>query len=143
MRSPRIPDELRRSVLDTAAGRCAYCRSAEALMGVTFEIEHIIPRSAGGETKADNLCLSCPTCNRHKAARLTVRDPESGEEVSLFHPHHQVWSDHFTWSADGARVIGLTTVGRATTAALRMNRPQIVLLRRYWAALGLHPPEGD
>jgi hypothetical protein len=37
-------------------------------------------------------------------------------------------------------VIGLTSVGRATIKALQMNRPVIVQLRRYWVALGLHPP---
>jgi 5-methylcytosine-specific restriction endonuclease McrA len=62
-------------------------------MGVTFEIDHIVPRSAGGETRAKNLCLSCPPCNRHKAARLGARDPKSGEEVSLYHPNNQAWSD--------------------------------------------------
>ena len=142
MNSPHVPAELRRYVLNTAGGRCAYCRSAEALMGVTFEVEHIISRSAGGETKADNLCLSCPPCNRHKSARLTVLDPKSGKEVPLYHPNHQVWSDHFAWSEDSTRVVGLTAVGRATIIALRMNRHQIVQLRRYWVALGLHPPEG-
>jgi hypothetical protein len=112
-------------------------------MGVTFEVEHVIPRSAGGKTEADNLCLSCPTCNRHKAARLIALDPTSGEEVSLYHPHRQVWSRHFTWSEDGTQVIGLTAVSRATIIALRMNRLQIVQLRRYWVAMGLHPPDDD
>lgn len=143
MSSSRVPAELRRHVLNTAGGRCAYCHSAEALMGATFEVEHIIPRSAGGKTEADNLCLSCPTCNRHKAARLMAFDPQSSEEVPLYHPHHQVWSDHFVWSEDGFQIVGLTAVGRATVIALRMNRPQIVQLRRYWVALGLHPPGRD
>jgi hypothetical protein len=108
-------------------------------MGVTFEIDHIIPQSAGGETALENLCLCCPTCNRHKAARLTAFDPDSGQEVPLFHPRRQIWEEHFAWSEDKARVIGLTAVGRATVEALRMNRPQMVMLRRYWVALGLHP----
>jgi hypothetical protein len=112
-------------------------------MGVTFEIDHIVPRSAGGETRAKNLCLSCPPCNRHKAARLGARDPKSGEEVSLYHPNNQAWDDHFTWNEDGTRLVGLTAVGRATVEALSINRPQIVQLRRYWVTLSLHPPIGD
>jgi len=63
----RIPKALRQAVIAAAQGRCAYCLSPEQLMGVTFEIDHVIPRSAGGPTQLDNLCLSCPTCNRHKA----------------------------------------------------------------------------
>ncbi len=107
---------------------------------MTFEIDHIVPLSVGGGTTADNLCLSCPTCNRHKGVRQTAQDPVSGEETPLFHPLAQAWDDHFTWSDDGATVIGLTSAGRATIALLRMNRPVLVQMRRYWAALGLHPP---
>lgn len=138
--SQRIPAALRERVLAEARGRCAYCRSAEALLGVTFEIDHIVPQSAGGETSADNLCLSCPTCNRYKAARQTALDPLSGENTFLYQPLMQRWSDHFAWSDDGAVIIGLTSAGRATIAALRMNRPVLMQMRHYWVTLGLHPP---
>ena len=139
--SSYIPAELREQVLTKADGRCAYCRSLEELMGVTFEIEHIIPKSAGGDTSQENLCLSCPTCNRYKGTRLTAQDPVSGNEVSLFHPLKQIWSEHFVWSDSGAQLIGLTPTGRATIEVLRMNRPVIIQLRRYWLALNLHPPD--
>lgn len=143
MVSSHIPAELRRQVLSDSGGECAYCHSTEALMGVTFEVDHIVPRSAGGKMRAENLCLSCPPCNRHKAARLRGQDPKSGEEVSLYHPNSQAWDTHFAWSKDGTRLVGLTAVARATVEALSINRPQIVHLRRYWVALGLHPPKGD
>ncbi len=91
-------------------------------MGVTFEVEHIIPRSAGGKTEAGNLCLSCPTCNRRKAARLTASDPLGGGKVHIYHPNQQVWNDHFAWSEDGTQLVGLTAIGRTTAVALRMNR---------------------
>lgn len=138
--SQYIPATLREQVLSQAGGLCACCCRAEALLGVTFEIDHIVPLSARGETTADNLCVSCPTCNRQKGVRQTAPDPVSGEEVSLFHPLAQAWGDHFAWSEDGATLIGLTPSGRATVALLRMNRPVLVQMRRYWVALGLHPP---
>jgi len=141
MNPTRIPARLRRQVVMAAQGRCAYCRSSEALMGVTFEIDHILPEAAGGETTADNLCLCCPVCNRHKADRLTAHDSSTSQEVLLFHPNHQVWSEHFTWSEDGSHVVGLTAAGRATVEALHMNRSQMAELRRYWAETGRHPPE--
>lgn len=50
-----ISVELRERVRNSAGGRCAYCQSREELMGVTFEIDHIIPQSAGGATSFDNL----------------------------------------------------------------------------------------
>lgn len=129
--STYIPVGLRQKILTLDAHRCAYCQSPEALMGVTFEIEHIIPLSAGGPTSLDNLCLSCPTCNRYKAARITAPDPETHVEVPLFHPRRQNWKTHFTWSNDMTRIIGLTPNARATVDLFHINRPVIVQLRQY------------
>src|SRR6266581_5404370 len=113
----RISQALRQAVVAAAQGRCAYCLSPESMMGVTFEVDHIIPRSAGGHTQFDNVCWSCPTCNRRKAQRLSARDPLSRRTVPLFHPKHDVWADHFVWSADGTHIIGRTRTGRATVEA--------------------------
>lgn len=110
-------------------------------MGVTFELEHVIPLSRGGATIVDNLCLACPTCNRHKATRVTAVDPSTHKRVTLFHPLRDSWAVHFKWSPDTTELIGLTPIGRATIEALHMNRPAIIELRRYWAAVGHHPPE--
>lgn len=136
-----IPAELRRQVRKIFVDRCAYCQTAEELTAVTFEVEHIIPRVAGGKTSLENLCLACPTCNRYKAHRQSATDPVTNEQVPLFHPNHQQWKDHFTWDNDMTDVIGLTPVGRATIAALRMNRQQLTRLRGMWIKLGKHPPE--
>jgi hypothetical protein len=42
---------------------------------------------------------------------------------------------HFAWSNDRQRILGITPSGRATVEALRMNRPQLVNLRRIWAKM--------
>jgi 5-methylcytosine-specific restriction endonuclease McrA len=86
--SEYIPTALQREIRAQFAGCCAYCHTAEALTVVIFEIEHILPRSAGGQTVLGNLCLACPTCNRYKADRTSARDVISGEEVPLFHPQY-------------------------------------------------------
>ena len=112
-------------------------------MGVTFEIDHITPRGAGGATVLANLCLCCPTCNRHKAARTMITDPEGGERVALFHPVRDLWKAHFEWCDAATTIAGRTAPGRATVDALRMNRPAIVELRRYWAATGRHRSQVD
>jgi hypothetical protein len=138
-----IPIQLRRRIRELDRNRGAYCHSPEALMGVTFEIEHILPVSLGGEPQWDNLCLSCPTCNRHKANRSTALDPQHGEDVSLFHPRQQRWNDHFTWMHDGTQLKAFSSAGRATLEALHANRLAIVRLRRYWVVLNLHPPQED
>lgn len=139
--STYIPVQLRRQIQTLDSRRCAYCQSAESLMGVTFEIEHILPVSLGGETHLHNLCLSCPTCNRHKASRIKAQDPENEIDVPLFHPREQHWNDHFAWNDDATIVNGLTPTGPATIDMLHINRPAIIRLRRYWVALNLHPPE--
>ena len=135
-----IPVELRRQVAERAKGYCAYCRSAEHLMGITFEVDHIIPEASGGRTVLENLCLSCPVCNRAKAKRLLATDPVTQELVPLFHPLHEEWNHHFQWIENGNQLLGLTPSGRATINALRMNRDAIIQLRHYWGILGLHPP---
>jgi 5-methylcytosine-specific restriction endonuclease McrA len=61
--SVHIPADLRRQIRAHFAKCCAYCHTAEALTVVTFEVEHIIPLAAGGETAPQNLCLACPTWN--------------------------------------------------------------------------------
>lgn len=135
-----IPVELQGQIRRCFADCCAYCQTAEALTATTFEFEHIIPRSAGGETVFDNLCLACPTCNRYQATRQTVPDPLTGESVALFHPHLQVWEEHFAWNEEATELIGLTAVGRATISALKMNRSQLIRVRQMWVKMGEHPP---
>jgi HNH endonuclease len=139
--SAYIPVDLQRQVRDHFSNCCAYCRTDEALTVTTFEFEHIIPRSAGGETVFENLCLSCPSCNRYKAQRQTSTDPMTEEVVLLFHPQLQVWSDHFAWSEDSTEIVGCTPVGRSTITALKMNRSQMVRVRGMWVKLREHPPK--
>lgn len=100
--SAYVPAALRAKVRERFAGCCAYCRSAERLTVVTFELEHVTPQAAGGETRFENLCLACPSCNRHKATRQQAVDPETGKQVALFHPQQDRWEEHFSW-AEGDR----------------------------------------
>lgn len=70
-------------------------------------------------------------------------DPLTQEQEPLFHPFEHHWNEHFCWSKDGGQIIGLTSNGRATVAALNMNHLEIVEARRRWASVGWHPPDGD
>jgi hypothetical protein len=136
-----LPADLRRRIRSHFADCCAYCRTAEKLTVAIFEFEHIIPRSAGGDTVFANLCLACPTCNRYKADRTAVEDRDTRRVLSLFHPHREAWLDHFRWNEDATKIIAATPTGRVTIAALRMNRPQLVRVRRMWVAMAEHPPD--
>ncbi len=136
-----IPREIERRVRETAHDRCGYCLSPQRLVMARLEIEHIIPIAKGGTNAESNLWLCCPLRNRFKSDRTSARDPESGADVPIFNPRTERWSGHFQWSVDGTRVIGLTPVGRATVALLRLaDDPDALLVRAYWVLAGWHPP---
>ena len=106
-----------------------------------MELDHLIPEALGGVTAEENLWLACSPCNDAKGSRIAAQDPTTGEVVRLFNPRHQDWHEHFRWSESGCVITGLTPAGRATVAALRLNRPILVLARRSWVAVGWHPPK--
>lgn len=106
-----------------------------------MEIDHIIPESLGGLTIRENLWLACSMCNDHKGTRIAAPDPRTGETVRIFDPRRQIWSEHFTWSTEGDRIIGKTPAGRATIVVLCLNRVELVEARRGWVIAGWHPPE--
>ena len=133
-----VSGSLRAEVTLRAGNRCEYCGLSQLGQEATFHIDHVLPRAAGGPTTADNLALACVSCSLRKWAKLTAVDPDSGEEIPLFSPRTQVWAEHFRW--DGVRVVPLTPVGRATVAALALNRPVIVAIRQEEAIRGRHPP---
>ena len=138
--SEYIPKPLRKGVTVQARHRCGYCLTSEAIVGTPMEIDHIVPRSLGGLTEEDNLWLACSLCNEHKGIRTVALDPLTGEMAPLFNPRRQVWQEHFAWTAEGDRIIGLTAIGRATVVALNLNRPSLVKARQAWVAAGWHPP---
>lgn len=135
-----IPRALRERVAEQARHRCGYCLTPAALIGAPLEIEHLIPLSLGGLTEEDNLWLACSFCNNYKGNRIAARDPLSNEIVPLFDPRRQSWVEHFAWTVSGDRIVGLTKIGRATTVALSLNRPALVLTRQTWVAVGWYPP---
>jgi len=133
-----ISPSLHAEVVLRAGHRCEYCRLSQLGQEATFHIDHVVPRAAAGPTTADNLALACVSCSLRKWAKQTATDPDSGKEVPLFNPRTQTWAEHFRW--EGERVVPLTSTGRATVAALAMNRPLIVAIRQEETARGRHPP---
>lgn len=139
MTSGSIPALVRRRVVERASGLCEYCRSPQRLSPITFELDHVVPRSSGGATDFDNLCLACGTCNGAKHARTRARDPKSRRLVGLFNPRRQRWDRHFSWFADFSLIKGKTATGRATVLALDMNNERIVKLRQLWRKMAVFP----
>ncbi|EAW39004.1 HNH endonuclease [Lyngbya sp. PCC 8106] len=141
--SAYIPKNLRTQIEQSDRCRCCYCQTSEANSGIPMTYDHILPRSKGGETIFDNVCLACRTCNEFKSDITEAIDPLTGETVFLFNPRKQQWSEHFQWSYDGIRVEGLTSRGRGTIIALRMNNSVILVARRRWVMNGWHPPNDN
>jgi len=136
-----ISDDVRSRVRAQSSDRCGYCRSPQKHVLGLLEIDHIIPQARGGTDDEENLWLACRMCNGFKGAQTHGRDPITGQLVRLFNPRQQHWSDHFAWSEDGIRIIGLTSCGRATMLALQLNNVIAVTVRREWVAAGWHPPK--
>ena len=68
----RVPRDIhrrritRRAVLARDGWTCQYCGSSRP--GLT--VDHVIPRSRGGESVWENIVASCAPCNRKKGNRL-------------------------------------------------------------------------
>jgi 5-methylcytosine-specific restriction endonuclease McrA len=61
--------------------KCAYCGSEKERL----TIDHIIPRSRGGETIFENCVSSCKLCNNNKGAR-TPRESGMYPKVKAYQP---------------------------------------------------------
>ncbi len=140
MPEPGVSTGQKRAVFQRANGCCEYCRSQVRFALQSFSVEHILPKSAGGDSDLENLALACQGCNNHKYTRTLARDPVSGATVRLHHPRREPWSAHFAWNEDFTLIIGLSPTGRATVEALQLNRAPVVNLRRLLYQAGEHPP---
>lgn len=141
MSSSYIPAEIRTNVRAQAKNQCGYCRSLQKYVLGILEIEHIIPKAAGGTDDEENLWLSCRLCNSYKGTQTYGQDPTSDRQVRLFNPRTQKWGRHFVWTGDGALIIGKTACGRATVSALQLNNAYAVAVRQAWVSVGWHPPD--
>jgi hypothetical protein len=130
-------EKLRQIVSERAHGCCEYCQTSEENSGQIMPVDHIDP---DGGDDLENLCLACWNCNSSKHKATTAPDPKTGDMVPLFNPRQQVWSEHFEWTENGLVIQGLTVIGRATVARLKMNRPLILVARQRWIEAGHHPP---
>ena len=56
--------EVREYLLEKFQRQCAYCNAKN----IPLEIEHIVPKSAGGSNRISNLALACHLCNQKKGS---------------------------------------------------------------------------
>ena len=127
-------------VAERAHHRCEYCRAPESIFNVVFEVEHIIPVTAGGTSTEDNLALACRSCNSFKGSRSQYIDPESSAEERFYHPRRDQWEEHFlVVDSESCAIVALSSIGRVTVVAFKMNGQSQITARQLWIQLGLFP----
>lgn len=131
--------ESRELIVTRAGGRCENCQMHQSLQGATFHIEHVIPRTLGGASELNNVALACPSCNLHKADRISVPTGLSDEVVALFNPRLDSWNQHFEWG--DYILVGKSQIGRATILALDLNHERRIRIRQAEQLFGLFPPD--
>jgi len=90
----KVPPVNRREVLRRDHHSCQYCGSSKRLT-----LDHVMPRSKGGQHTWDNVVTACERCNSHKGDRTPA---EAGMQLRTkpkapMHPTvsfaEQFWSD--------------------------------------------------
>ena len=73
----------RRAVFARDGWACQYCGSRSSLT-----VDHVIPRSKGGDSSWENIVASCAPCNRRKGDRLPAQaDMHPRKAPRAPHPH--------------------------------------------------------
>ena len=57
--NPSLPRKLSLAVYNRDGSRCRYCGETQR----PFHVDHVIPKSKGGETNLSNLVIACARCN--------------------------------------------------------------------------------
>ena len=134
----RISPKLKCIVAKRAQEEGEYCLTPAEYSSDPFVVEHI-SLGKGWTNRFGKFDFTRHGCNGHKHAKVTVIDSIGEEAQPLYNPRTQSWSEHFKWNEDQTQIIGQTPVGRATIAALHLNRPGVINLRRILTLMGNHP----
>lgn len=89
-RLPRISVSFnRRNLFTRDRYTCQYCGAQPG--GEELTIDHVVPRSQGGETTWENCVLACVTCNHEKADRT----PDQADKKLRREPERPMWRPMF------------------------------------------------
>jgi 5-methylcytosine-specific restriction endonuclease McrA len=66
-----IPADLMTTLFAEQGGKCPYCLGDLSSLGIN--VDHYIPITKGGAHAPWNLQLTCPTCNKKKAAKHPLK----------------------------------------------------------------------
>lgn len=85
------PKFCRRSILLRDRYRCQYC--GKQFPGEELTFDHVIPRSAGGQTVWDNILSACVECNTRKRNAMPNYSGQRGSALRPLKPPRQPSAD--------------------------------------------------
>ena len=129
-----MAESLEESIRRLASERCEYCRIPDSDSRLKHVLDHIIARQHDGTTELKNLALCCARCNLYKGPNISGIDSDTKQITRLVNPRTDIWKDHFRY--EGAILIGMTPIGRATVRVLRINLPVRIAWRQMFLATG-------
>jgi 5-methylcytosine-specific restriction endonuclease McrA len=103
----------RRNIFARDSNRCQYC--GKKFPTSELSLDHVVPRSRGGDTSWENVVCSCVKCNVRKGGRTPqeasmhlIKQPVKPKRspmlsMKLGNPKYQSWKsflDHAYWSVD-------------------------------------------
>jgi hypothetical protein len=132
----RVAHPKQQTVRERYAFCCGYCGVSEADVGGELTVDHFRPLSGGGDHSDANLVYACVRCNQYKGA-LLPEATDLAQEQRLLHPLRDDLLAHIREDESTGRLEGLTATGHFHIAALRLNRPALIVhrQRRYLAVL--------
>ena len=130
---------MRKAVKIRAKYLCEYCLSPEYFCPDPFEGDHIIALSKDGKDELENIALACSGCNGLKHYAIFAFDAATCQLVPLYNPRKDIWAEHFRWNEGYTHIVGISPIGRATVAKLKLNREGLVNLRTALYKVGEHP----
>lgn len=90
----------RRNISVRDRGRCQYCGCFVKLARLT--LDHVVPRSHGGQSNWQNLVVACGTCNQKKDSRTpqeAAMPLQAMPRQPTFPEFLRKWQDVFLWSS--------------------------------------------
>jgi len=91
----------RKGIILRDAGTCQYCRAKSAPKNLT--LDHVVPRSKGGESTWENLVACCFACNNRKANRtpqeagMALAKPP--RQITVHARHRLMAGDEKAWES--------------------------------------------
>ncbi len=100
-RGPLYRTHLRAYIAEQWKHRCAYCGLGDWEDRTRFNLDHVVPRSAGGPTNIRNVVWSCEPCNHAKgdtpAAELLKDDPATLARIEGGKPRPLAAKGAYAW----------------------------------------------